>query len=530
MSALKSRLLIAIILLFVSNFSFSQSYKQAFKFAKFLDLLEAYYVDSINSETIVDEAIVDVLGSLDPHSTYIPADELKKMREPLEGNFEGIGVEFNILKDTLYVIAPISGGPSERLGVHSGDKIILVDGKKITNIGLTNEDVFGLLRGKKGTEVTISILRQNVKGLIDFKIVRDKIPIYSIDASYMLNENTGYIKINRFSATTVDEFKEAESKLKSKKAQNLIIDLTSNGGGYLDAAVKLADEFLPENKMIVYTQGINNPRREYLSTSEGSFENGNIIVLIDEGSASASEILSGALQDWDRALVIGRRSFGKGLVQREFMLPDESALRITVANYYTPSGRLIQKPYNEGIEKYELEVYQRYNNGQLLSKDSIHFPDSLKFQTLIKHRTVYGGGGIMPDIFVPFDTSYYTVYYRDILRKGILNRFTLEYVDQNRIKLLKTYKEFKEFEKGFVVDEALFGRFTSFAEKEGVKYNAENIKISSVQISTMIKALVAKDLYGRDEFFQIYNTSNETYLKAIEVLKDWNKYSSELLQ
>lgn len=505
-------------------------YKQSYKFAKFLDYLDNYYVDTVDSEQIVEDAIVSILDDLDPHSTYIPADELKKMREPLQGNFEGIGISFNILHDTLYVISPISGGPSEKLGVQAGDKIIKVDGELVAGIGLTNEDVFSLLRGKKGTKVTISVLRKNSDKLIDFNITRDKIPIFSVDASYMINENTGYIKINRFSATTVSEFNKAASELQKQKATNLVLDLTGNGGGYLDAAVKLADEFLMADKVVVYTEGINSPKREYLTTSKGDFEKGKVVVLIDEGSASASEIVTGALQDWDKSIVVGRRSFGKGLVQREMLLPDESAVRITIAQYFTPTGRLIQKPYDNGVEAYHKEVYDRYTTGEMVSKDSIEFPDSLKYKTLVNGRTVFGGGGITPDVFVPFDTSFYSDYYRDIIRKGVLNTFILDYVDDNRSQILKQHAEFEVFEKTFEVDEKIMAQFLKYAEKEGLKKDEEALAISGTQIKLMLKAFIARDIYGRSEFFKIYNTSIPTYIKGVEVIENWEKYQQEVLQ
>lgn len=530
---MKSKKVISVIVLififFVQSGYSQASYKHGFKFAKFIDYLDSYYVDSIDAEELVESAIKSVLSELDPHSTYIPSEDLKKLREPLQGNFEGIGVSFNILKDTLYVISPISGGPSEKIGIQAGDKIIFVDNKNIGGIGLTNEDVFELLRGKKGTEVNLGIQRRSVSEILDFKVIRDKIPIYSVDASYMINDNTGYVKINRFSATTINEFKEAVLKLKKDNAENLVLDLSGNGGGYLDAAVKLSDEFLEEGSVVVYTEGLNSPKREYLASEYGNFKKGKVIILIDEGSASASEIVTGAIQDWDKGIVIGRRSFGKGLVQREMMLPDESALRITIAKYYTPSGRLIQKPFDEGLEEYHREIFERYNSGEMLSPDSITFPDSLKYSTLVKNRTVFGGGGIMPDIFIPYDTSNYSDYYRDIVRKGILNRFVLEYVDDNRAKINKEFSGFQSFKPNFVVDLKLLQSFESYAEKEGVTKNPEELEISKSQIKIMIKALIARDLYGNDEFYQIYNTTNNSYIKALEVLKNWDTFIVELL-
>lgn len=527
----KQRFVLLIVVVFIILPLSAQSvYKQSFKFAKFLDYLDSYYVDSINTEEVVEKAILDILSDLDPHSTYIPPEELKKMREPLQGNFEGIGISFNILKDTLYVISAISGGPSEKVGVLPGDKILMVDEENIAGIGLTNEDVFSLLRGKKGTKVTISVLRKNSKDLIDFTIVRDKIPIFSVDAHYMINENTGYIKINRFSATTVKEFLEAAYDLKKENAENLILDLTGNGGGYLDAAVRLSDEFLGHDRLVVYTEGLNSPKREYLTTSSGMFRDGRVIVLIDEGSASASEIVSGAIQDWDEGIIVGRRSFGKGLVQREMLLPDESAVRITIAQYFTPSGRLIQKPYDNGLEQYHLEVYKRYSNGELVSRDSIDFPDSLTHRTLVKNRIVFGGGGIMPDIFVPLDTNHYSDYYRDLIRNGTLNQFVLEYVDNNRGRIIKAHSEFKEYKETYEVSDKLFERFVNYADKQGVEKDEEGLAISESQIRLMIKAFIARDVYGRSEFFEIYNTSINTYNKALEVLENWEKYETEILK
>ncbi|UCH15205.1 MAG: S41 family peptidase, partial [Bacteroidales bacterium] len=422
-----------ILIIFTRHNSHSQAiYEQALKFGRILEWIDRYYVDSVDQKELVEDAIIEMLKELDPHSSYLTKKEARETNEPLQGNFEGIGISFSILYDTIFVISPISGGPSEKVGIQAGDRIVKVEGKNVAGIGITNEDVFRLLRGEKNTKVTISILRRNVDELLDFTIIRDKIPIYSIDASYKVKDNIGYIKINRFSLTTITEFREAVEKLKTQNVNDLILDLSGNGGGYLDVAIKLADQFLDDEKLIVYTEGMNNPRREYLSTSKGVFETGNILIIIDEGSASASEIVSGAVQDWDRGIIIGRRSFGKGLVQRPLPLPDSSMVRLTVARYYTPTGRLIQKPYDMSKSEYDNDIINRYNNGELSHADSIHFPDSLKYNTLENSRIVYGGGGIMPDFFVPIDTSFYSDYYRDLMRRGILNRFTLKYIDNNR--------------------------------------------------------------------------------------------------
>jgi carboxyl-terminal processing protease len=485
--------------------------EQAFKFLKVLEWIDNYYVDTINQEELVETAITQLLKELDPHSSYLSKDEVEEMNEPLQGNFEGIGISFNILDDTIFVISPISGGPSEKVGILSGDRIVKVDEKKVAGIGITNEKVYELLRGKKGTRVTVTVQRRNMNSLLDFNIVRDKIPIFSIDASYKVNENTGYIKINRFSLTTIDEFKKAIVALKKDNTSNLILDLTNNGGGYLEVATELADQFLEDGELIVYTQGVNNPKKEYLATKEGDFERGKLVVLIDEGSASASEIVSGAIQDWDRGIIIGRRSFGKGLVQRRCPLPDQSELRLTIARYYTPTGRLIQKPYDKGKEDYDLDISRRYSHGEFISSDSIHFPDSLKYYTLKNNRLVYGGGGIMPDLFVPLDTSYYTNYYRDLIRLGILNQFVLT------------------FKSGFEMDEDILNRLIQYAGEQGLPENVADLAISGKQIQTLAKGYIARDLWSASEFYEIVNDEDAKFQTALSILKNWDLYEVSLL-
>ncbi|OFY57610.1 MAG: peptidase S41 [Bacteroidetes bacterium RBG_13_46_8] len=504
-------------------------YEQAFKFGKVLEWIDNYYVDTINQEELVETAITQLLKELDPHSSYLSKEEVEEMNEPLQGNFEGIGISFNILDDTIFVISPISGGPSEKVGILSGDRIVMVDGKNVAGIGINNEKVYELLRGKKGTHVTVTVQRRKVNDLLDFNITRDKIPIFSIDASYKVNENTGYIKINRFSLTTVDEFKKSISTLKKDNISNLILDLTNNGGGYLEIATELADQFLAEGELIVYTQGVNNPKKEYLATKEGEFEKGKLVVLIDEGSASASEIVSGAIQDWDRGIIVGRRSFGKGLVQRRGPLPDQSELRLTIARYYTPTGRLIQKPYDKGKEDYDLDISRRYTHGEFVSSDSIHFPDSLKYYTLKNTRLVYGGGGIMPDLFIPLDTSYYTDYYRDLIRLGILNQFVLNYVDQNRNELLRLYPDILAFKSGFEMDEDILNRLTLFAVEQGLPENPDALTVSGKQIKTLAKGYIARDLWSTSEFYQIVNEEDAKFQAALSILKDWDLYEVSLL-
>ncbi len=511
---------------FIAN---SQIFNEnTYKLSKVLDWIDSYYVDSVNQDEIVEKAITYILKELDPHSTYISKEEVQRMNEPLEGEFEGIGISFNILYDTLYVISPISGGPSEKIGIRAGDRIIEIDGENIAGVGLTNSDVFSKLRGKKGTEVDVSILRRDNKKLLNYTITRDKIPIYSIDASYMIDDETGYIKINRFASTTLDEFEQATQKLKEQNVKNLILDLQGNGGGYLDMAVKLADEFLEEDKLIVYTDGINSSRREYKATEKGSFEKGKVVVLLDEGSASASEIVAGALQDWDRAVIIGRRSFGKGLVQRQLMLPDGSMLRLTIARYYTPTGRLIQKPYTDGYDAYVDDLAQRDLRGEFFSSANIDLPDSLKYYTLEKNRTVYGGGGIMPNIFVPIDTADYSDYYRDLIRTGLLYRFSLNYVDENRKSILSKYKTFDNFKESYLMDEKLYDDLYNFALKEGIKAEKDEIKKSENKITSLFKAYVVRDIWDTSDFYEVLNKDSQAFQKALFVIDNWDKTVAEL--
>ncbi|WP_066627581.1 S41 family peptidase [Labilibacter marinus] len=488
-------------------------------------LISTFYVDSIDDEKLVEDAIVGMLSKLDPHSQYITKEEVAKMNEPLDGSFEGIGIQFNIFQDTLMVVSPISGGPSEKVGIQAGDRILEIDGENVAGIGLKNTDVFTKLKGKKGTKVDIAILRRNVKDLINFTVTRDKIPIHSVEASYMATPEIGYIKINQFSATTHTEVETALKKLGNEGMSNLILDLRGNPGGYLNAAIEVSDQLLPDGKLIVYTEGLTNPRREYKSSSKGLFEEGKVIVLINEGSASASEIVSGAVQDWDRGLVLGRRSFGKGLVQRPLNLQDGSMMRLTIAKYYTPSGRCIQKPYSDGIEAYQKELLQRYDNGEILNKDSIHLDKADKYYTKTKQRLVYGGGGVMPDLFVPADTSGYSDYYRDLVAYGILNRYILSYVDDNRNKLVKNYPDYDAYQKGFVVDDNIIEKLIKEGKKADIKSDVEDLHENSMPLlKAQIKALIARNLWTSSEYFQSINSTTEVYNKAIELLSTENEY------
>lgn len=494
------------------------------KLSNAFSIITNLYVDSLDEKKLVETAIESVLKELDPHSSYIPKEEVERVNEPLEGGFEGIGIQFQILEDTLLVVQTVAGCPAEKVGVLAGDRILYIGDESIAGVKIQNSDVMKKLRGPKGSEVTIKVLRQGKKELIEFKIIRDKIPVYSVDAAYMVDKNIGYIKINNFGSTTVEEFQKAFTKLQKKGMTSLILSLQGNGGGYLNAATQLADEFLSKEKLIVYTEGLNQPKSVMGATGIGRFESGKLIILVDEYSASASEILSGAIQDWDRGIIIGRRTFGKGLVQRQLQLVDGSVLRLTTARYYTPSGRCIQKSYKDGVDKYEKDLMERYKHGEFLHADSIHFPDSLKYQTLRLKRTVYGGGGIMPDIFVPLDTTKYTDYHRKVVAKGIVNKVTILYIDKNRDKLKKQYKSFDGFKKKFEIPEELLNQIVELANKEKIEFNQQQFDVSKPLIKMQLKALVARDLWDMNEYYQIIDADNEALQKAVEILKTPGAY------
>ncbi len=498
-------------------------------------LLTAYsaisnlYVDKINNSKVVEDAIKGILTELDPHSSYTNAEETRKMNEPLEGNFDGIGIQFNMLTDTLYVIQVISGGPSEKGGLLPGDRIIAVDDSVIAGVKMKNTDVVKLIRGEKGTEVHLRVKRGSIPELLEFKIIRDKIPVYSVDAAYMADKKTGYIRLSRFAMSSVEEFEKEFSRLKEEGMKNLILDLQSNGGGYLNIAYALADEFLNKGKLVFYTQGNKQARSEAKASEKGMFEEGKLIVLVDEHSASASEILAGAVQDWDRGVIIGRRTFGKGLVQRPVLLPDSSMIRLTVAKYYTPSGRDIQKPYEKGNKKaYDHELIDRYNKGELMNADSIHFPDSLKYNTLVSKRTVYGGGGIMPDIFVPIDSTRNTKYHIKLVRYGIINKAVMNYVDRNRAVLNEQYPDMKIYKKTFQVEEDILNELKKLAEKEKIEFEEEQFNTSRELIELQLKALIARDLFELSTYFEIMNEVNDSYNEALRIIKDKSLYNKLL--
>lgn len=486
-------------------------------------LVSTFYVDSVDEGQLGEEAIKAMLESLDPHSVYIPADEVEAMNEPLEGNFEGIGIQFMILKDTLTVVSTIPGGPSEKVGLRAGDRIIAIEGENVAGIGLSNTDVFDYLRGPKGSEVRLTVQRDQRE--LNFIIERDEIPIFSIEASYHLNQNTGYIKISRFSQSTHQEFKEALSDLKETDIKTLVLDLRGNGGGYLKAALDIADEFIDDRKLLLYTDGLAIPRSEYESSPGDTWEDGRLIVLINEGSASASEIVAGAVQDWDRGVIVGRRSFGKGLVQRPFSLPDGSEIRLTIAKYYTPSGRSIQKPYENGLKEYRGEIYERFKHGELMHSDSVHLPDSLVFSTQEKERPVFGGGGIVPDIFVPLDTTHYTDYYRDLVASGSVNRLVMDKMDIYREQWKATYKTYSEFNERFQVPGDFIEDLVSRADSTGISLKEEQLKISREWLNLQIKALIARNLWGTSEYYQTLNPALPFFDKVKVLIEDKERYS-----
>lgn len=487
------------------------------KYSTLLYLINNFYVDTLNMDEVTENAVIQTLKELDPHSSYISKDDVEEANEPLEGSFEGVGLTFQIYKDTVLVISPVPGGPSDKVGVLAGDKIIMVDGQKAYGEDINNDWVMDNLRGKKGTQVNVMIYRKGVKDLLDFTITRDEIPLNSVDAYFMLDDKNGYIKLNRFARDSQEEFSEAVANLKKQGMQNLIFDLRGNSGGYLGTAISISDDFLSNEELIVYTEGIHTERQDMDATAEGSFEKGKLVVLINEGSASASEIVSGAIQDWDRGVIVGRRSFGKGLVQRPFQLPDGSVVRLTVARYYTPSGRSIQKPYDEGTEEYYKDFYYRFEHGEMIHPDSIHFPDSLKFETK-NGRTVYGGGGIMPDIFVPLDSSRYNQLYSNLIRKGVFNVFVNDYLNDNRKSLNKKYPTFDKFNSDFFISDEEFKVFLKDAEKEEVEVSSKELDLNGDFYKLQIKALMARNLYGVSDYFKVLAPSDNEINKALEVL------------
>lgn len=492
-----------------------------------------FYVDKIDEDKLVEEAIIKMLAQLDPHSTYANAEEVKKMNEPLQGNFEGIGVQFQMIEDTLFIVQPVSDGPSEKVGILAGDRIIAVNDTAVAGVKMSTEDIMKRLRGPKNSKVNLTIVRRGVKEPLIFTVKRDKIPILSLDASYIIQPKTGYIRINRFGATTAEEFNKAMKDLQKRGMKDVILDLQGNGGGYLNAAIDLANEFLGREELIVYTEGTSSQRSDFYARGDGEFKKGRVVILIDEYSASASEIVTGAIQDWDRGVVVGRRSFGKGMVQQPINLPDGSMIRLTVSRYYTPAGRCIQKPYKsamesagrkksgndeDNIQEYNSDLIERFNRGELTNADSIHFPDSLQVQTKKLKRTVYGGGGIMPDYFVPIDTTLYTNYHRNLVAKGLVNKYTMMFIEKNRKEMSNKYKTFESFDENFIIDDDMLATLREMGEKAEIKFDEKQYQTSLPLIKTQLKALIARDLWSISEYFQVINTTNESVQRALQIL------------
>ena len=540
------------------------------KMDQLLNSINTMYVDSVDFEPLVDKAVVEMLKELDPHTAFIPKKDVAAMNEPLQGSFDGIGVTFQLIKDTINVMEVIIDGPAEKVGLIAGDKIVRVDDTVACGDDITNDWVRKHLRGKKGSKVKVGIIRGHNPEILDFTITRGAIPMYSINVSFMVNETTGYVKLERFAATSTNELVKAINKLKGEGMKDLILDLRGNGGGYLNTAFEICDQFIDGVKTIVYTDNFRKTGETFTSSKGGVFKEGKLIVLVDENSASASEITSGCVQDWDRGLVIGRRTFGKGLVQKPLNLADGSQVRLTISHYYTPTGRCIQKPYDDGLDSYFKDIQQRANRGELYTADSIKFPDSLKYKTP-RGRVVYGGGGIMPDIFVPLDTTRYSTLYNEIVRKGIFGSYTADYLDHNRDELKRQYPTFEDFEKNYVVSDAQYAEFMEYAKKEGVKDSAsfkfsnyaeaflktnkkmldslftspnvdmqrldtmfqhyidknydEAMRLRNEQhvgeyIKEYMRFEIARGLYGYGEAYRIFLETDETFLKAVEVMGD----------
>lgn len=480
------------------------------------------YVDSVDENRLVEDAIRGMLEKMDPHSSYSTAKETKAMNEPLQGSFDGIGVQFNMVEDTLLIIQPVSNGPSEKVGIMAGDRIVTVNDTLIAGVKMSREDIMRRLRGKRGTKVKLGVVRRGIGETLTFNVTRDKIPVKTLDASYMIKPGVGYIRIGSFGATTYDEFMESVDSLRRYGMRDLVLDLEENGGGYLQSAVMIANEFLKKGDLIVYTEGLRTNREEYKARGNGHLTDGKVIVLVNEYTASAAEIVSGAIQDQDRGTIVGRRTFGKGLVQRPIEFPDGSMMRLTVAHYYTPAGRCIQKPYRKGEnEEYAMDIEKRFKHGELYSADSIHFDNSQKYLTLRKGRTVYGGGGIMPDYFVPLDTTQFTPFHRKISAKSIIVNANLKYIDGHRRMLQKKYKSFDQFDSEYNVPQSLVDDIINEADKEKIKPTDEKELYKTLPLLKLqIKALIARDLWGMDEYFCIINRSNDIVGKALQLLSE----------
>ncbi len=496
---------------------FSVDFSKYSKVSDVMGYIMRDWVDTVNLQSLEDDAIVHILKNLDPHSQYIPAAQFDEVAAHLEGNFEGIGVQFRIEKDTVLVVSPIAGGPSEKVGIRAGDRIVVVDGDTIAGIGVSNQEVMRRLKGPKNTRVNVAVFRRGEASLLDFAITRGVIPTYSLDIAYMVDESIGYVKLNKFSATTHSELTKAVRDLKNKGMNKLILDLRNNSGGYLQAAISVSDEFLADRQLIVYTEGRNRPRSYAYATRRGNLLQEDIVVLIDEGSASASEIVAGAIQDNDRGTIIGRRSFGKGLVQEQINLFDGSALRLTTAKYFTPTGRSIQKPWVNGDENYFQEYHQRFVSGEVFHADSIHFDDSLKFVTP-GGKVVYGGGGIMPDIFIPIETGEHLAYYNRLVNRGVIFDFAFEYTDKNRESLSK-FADHRQFGTDFVITKSMFEELVKFAQTNGIEPDPDGIEAMREDIEILLKALIGRNIMDNEGFYPTYHRRDNIFIQAVKILR-----------
>lgn len=490
-------------------------------------IIETFYVDSVKPDELVEDGIVAMLKTLDPHSSYSNPEETKELTQPLEGNFSGIGVQFQMIDDTLHVIQTTAGGPSEKVGILPGDRILQAGDSVISGAKSPNARILRILRGPKGSEVALKVQRKGVAKPLTFNVTRDNIPIYSVDASYMVDPTTGYIRISRFAESTPEEVRKAVAQLKKEGMKNLIIDLEDNGGGYLGAAHELASMFLNKGDMVVYTDSPKMGQTLYEAEKNGDLRDGRVVILVNQYSASASEITAGAIQDNDRGLIVGRRTFGKGLVQRPFPFPDGSMIRLTVSKYFTPSGRCIQKPYVKGDEEdYMLDMKHRYDAGEFSSADSVHLDKSELYYTKRNHRPVYGGGGIMPDVFVPIDTTMYSDYYRDLVAKGIINKYVATYVDDHRKELKKQYPTEKSFIDNFKVSPEMMQEIVKAGTADSVKYNEEQYNTSLPMMETIIKGLIGRDIFEQTTYYKVVNpVLNPVLREAIALINDPQRYA-----
>lgn len=484
-------------------------------------LINNFYVDSVNPTELANATIKAMLAQLDPHSIYLPVNEVKAANEALKGDFEGVGIEFIIMKDSLLVLSAIEGGPSQKAGIRSGDRILTVNGKNIASVGIQTDEIVAMLRGDKGTKIELTVARRGEDENLQFVVICDKIPIHSIEASYMADSTTGYIKISRFSSNTSREFHNTLRSLIKSGMEDLILDLRGNTGGYMSAALSVLDHFLTKGQLMAYTQGATLSRHDHFATSKGLWHKGGLVILIDENSASASEIVAGAIQDWDRGVIVGRRSYGKGLVQRPYSLTDGAEVRLTIAKYYTPSGRSIQKDYTNGKKAYQSEISSRVESGELMNKDSIHIPTRWKHTTLVNGRTVYGGGGIVPDLFVGLDTAEYPSLYRELIVKGIINNVSLDYFNLNRNQLISRFENFEQFNQSFYVDQSTIEHLYSDALNLNLRFSDNEIEHILPLVKTQVKALIAKNIWGKSEFYRVVNPTLETYNKALHILNNY---------